>query len=77
MRGFVGVQVNATPDETTILNFRHFLEKHGLPKKMFEQINVYLAAHGLMVKQCTLVDTTIIHVASSTKNKEQGKKKRF
>ena len=37
--------------ETTILNCRHFLEKHDLPKTMFEQVNVYLEAHELMVKQ--------------------------
>jgi len=34
MRRFAGLELNedVIPDETTILNFRHFLEAHGLRK---------------------------------------------
>ena len=56
----------ALPDETTILNFRHLLEQHDLPARLLE--NGLLKAKGLLVSQGTMVDATIIHASSSTKN---------
>ena len=56
------------PDETTILNFRHLLERHGLTQALFERMNAYLASRGLQVKGGTIVDATIIAAPSSTKN---------
>jgi IS5 family transposase len=56
------------PDETTILNFRHFLEKYNLSKKFFELVNKKLEDKGLLMKKGTLVDASIIIAPSSTKN---------
>lgn len=58
----------AIPDETTILNFRRLLERHALAADLFAQINAHLAAKNLLLKQGTIVDATIIHAPSSTKN---------
>jgi IS5 family transposase len=58
MREFVGVDLGRelVPDETTILNFRHLLERHGLGKRLFERVNEYLASRGLKVAGGTIVD---------------------
>ena len=56
------------PDETTILHFRHLLEKHDLMGKIFEMIKSYLAQKGLLMKEGTIVDATLISSPSSTKN---------
>lgn len=70
-RRFVGVKLSGPiPDETTILNFRHLLEKHSLGKKMFDEINKYLDERGLMLKAGTIVDASIIAAPTSTKNKD-------
>jgi len=58
----------ALPDETTILNFRHLLEQHDLPARLLERVNGLLKAKGLLVSPGTMVDATIIHAPSSTKN---------
>lgn len=68
MRRFAGVRLERVPDETTILNFRHLLEQKGLGKKLFETINQHFAAQGLMLREGTIVDATIISAPSSTKN---------
>ena len=54
------------PDETTILNFRHVLERHDLCAAMLDAVNHYLADRGIRIG--TIVDVTIIHAPSSTKN---------
>ena len=61
--------LDAIPDETTILNFRHLLEQHHLATRMLEAINGHLVGKGLMLRQGTIVDATIIAAPSSTKNK--------
>lgn len=58
------------PDETTILNFRHLLEKHQLAQVLFDCVNDLLSARGLLLKQGTLVDATLIGAPSSTKNQD-------
>ena len=70
MRRFVGIELgeDKVPDETTILNFRHLLEKHDLTKAIFEEVGSLLKEKGLLLKQGTLVDATIISAPSSTKN---------
>ena len=57
------------PDETTILNFRHLLEKHKLGKKLFAAINKHLDEQGLL-SEGTIVDASIITAPTSTKNKD-------
>jgi IS5 family transposase len=70
MRRFAGVTSDADviPDETTILNFRRLLEKHELSATLFAEINAHLAEAGLIVGRGTMVDATIVHAPSSTKN---------
>jgi IS5 family transposase len=71
MRRFAGRELgeDALPDETTILKFRHRLERHGLTAQMMETINKVLSQQGLLLSGGTMVDATIIHAAPSTKNK--------
>ena len=73
MRKFAGITTDADiiPDETTILRFRRLLEVHGLTEAMFSQINGLLSERGLFVGKGTIVDATIIHAPSSTKNAEK------
>ena len=71
MRRFAGLRLShSLPDETTILKFRHLLEKHNLGKKLFQEINNHLADHGLILREGTIIDATIISAPSSTKNRE-------
>jgi len=56
------------PDETTILNFRRLIEAHDLAPKLLQTVNAHLCRKGLMLKQGTIVDATIIAAPSSTKN---------
>jgi len=56
------------PDETTILRFRHLLEKNDLAPRMLEAVNDVLRAKGLMLRAGTVVDATLIAAPSSTKN---------
>lgn len=70
MRRFAGVELgdDAIPDETTILRFRHLLEKHALTEAIFGEINGLLVEKRLLLKSGTIVDATIISAPSSTKN---------
>lgn len=56
------------PDETTVLHFRHLLEKHHLTEAIFAQVRTQLEQRGLLVKSGTIVDATILAAAGSTKN---------
>ena len=71
--GDVGVDLGRepVPDETTILKFRHLLEKHRLGKKLFREVHRHLESQGVKVTQGTIVDATIINAPSSTKNKDK------
>ena len=75
MRQFVGIDLGRepVPDETTILNFRHLLERHRLGEALFERVNRHLASRGLKVAGGTIVDATIIAAPSSTKNAERAR----
>lgn len=69
MRQFARLSLlEAIPDETTILNFRHLLERHGLAEQLFEAVNGHLEGKGLLLRQGTIMDATIINAPSSTKN---------
>ena len=57
-------------DETTILTFRHLLEKHELGEQIFKTVKEYLSARGMTMRQGTFVDATLIAAPSATKNKE-------
>jgi len=77
MRRFAGIdlEVDAVPDETTILHFRHLLEKHELTKEIFEKTKQYLSGKGLLLREGTIVDATIISAPSSTKNRDNARDK--
>ena len=73
LRRFAGIELgqDAVPDESTILKFRHLLEKHNLTAKLFEATCGYLEEKGLMLREGTIVDATLIDAPASTKNKER------
>ena len=60
----------ALPDETTILNFRRRLENHALAPELLAAVNAHLSERKLLLRTGTIVDATIIHAPSSTKNRE-------
>ena len=72
---FAGIELgdDRIPDETTILNFRHLLEKHRLTEKLFAEVNRHLVDQGITLCSGTLVDATIIDAPSSTKNEAKAR----
>jgi len=70
MRRFARVELgdDVVPDETTILRFRHLLERHRLTEAIFEAVKDLLTEKRLLLQTGTIVDATIIVAASSTKN---------
>jgi len=73
MRQFVGIDLGRepVPDETTVCKFRHLLEEHGLGGEMLETVNLHLQSQGVRITTGTIVDATIIHAPSSTKNRDE------
>lgn len=61
------------PDATTLLKFRHLLEKHEIGEQIFEAISQLLEQNGVIMRGGTIVDATIINAPSSTKNKEKAR----
>ena len=72
MREFVGIDLarESVPDATTLLKFRRLLEEHSLTAKLFEGINAHLTERGLLLREGTMVDATLIEAPTSTKNKD-------
>lgn len=74
MRRFAGLTLSGSlPDETTILNFRRFLEQHKLSKVILDTINKHLEDQGMLLREGTIMDATIINAPSSTKNKDKSR----
>jgi IS5 family transposase len=73
LRRFAGVDLGVAPapDETTVLRFRHLLEKHDLCGAMLDAVNLHLEAKGIRIATGTIVDATIIHAPSSTRNEKK------
>ena len=72
MRRFAGLRLSEfLPDETTILNFRHLLERHNLGDKILKVVNKHLEQEGLLLKKGTIMDATIIEAPTSTKNEDK------
>ena len=74
VRRFAGLRLSdPIPDESTILHFRHLLERHQLGQGLFEEIKVHLAERVVPLREGTIVDATIhptgIEAPSSTKNR--------
>ena len=71
VRRFVGLRLSeALPDETTILHFRHLLERHALGMELFDEINAHLAAQGLQLREGTIMDADAHR--STDVDEEQG-----
>lgn len=70
LRRFAGVDLGRAPapDETTILQFRHLLERHDLGGALLDAVNRHLESKGIRIATGTIVDATVIHAPSSTKN---------
>jgi len=75
MRRFAGVELveDAIPDETTILRFRHLLERHQLTQQVFNLVRGLLEQKRLLLKSGTIVDATIIEAPPSTKNEAKAR----
>jgi len=75
MRRFAGIELmdDAIPDESTILRFRHLLERHGLSEQIFALVRGLLEQKRLLLKSGTIVDATIIDAPPSTKNEAQAR----
>jgi transposase, IS5 family len=75
LRGFAGIDLNhdPVPDATTLLKFRHWLERHDLTRALFDDIAAMLEERGLLMRQGTIVDATIIAAPPSTKNKSKSR----
>lgn len=72
IRGFVGIDLTheSAPDATTLLKFRRLLEQHNLTRRIFNEINGHLAKKGLVMREGTIVDATLIAAPPSTKNRD-------
>lgn len=72
LRQFAGLtSLDAVPDETTILNFRHLIEEYELAQEIFGCVVRLLRRRGLMLREGTMVDATIIDAPTSTKNEDR------
>src|SRR5438034_4554740 len=73
MRQFVGIDLGCepVPDETTVCKFRHLLEECRLGERILGQVNLHLQAQAVRITTGTIVDATILHAPTSTKNREQ------
>ena len=74
-RDFCGIDLGRerAPDATTLLNFRHLLEKHELGAALFAKVGELLLASGMKLSGGTIVDATLITAPPSTKNQEQSR----
>ncbi len=67
MRTFVKLDAgkDLIPDVSSIIRFRHRLEKHGLAERLLAEVNALLTEKGLLLRQGTNVDATLINAPSS------------
>src|SRR5882724_3407623 len=75
LRQFAGIDLGAepVPDETTVCKFRHLLEEHNWGEEILGTVNLHLQAKGMRITTGTIVDATLIHAPSSTKNRDQSR----
>ena len=69
----IELEAEGVPDATTLLTFRRLRETHDLCKALFTAINADLTARGLLLREGTLVDATLIAAPSSTKNQKRAR----
>jgi transposase, IS5 family len=63
----------AVPDATRVLNFRHWPERHDLTQVLFDEVGTMLEERGLLMRQGTIIDASIIAAPPSTKNKSKAR----
>ena len=70
MRRFMGLDfgVEQVPDATTLLHFRHLMEKYDLGATLLAAQNEVFEEQGWIMRGGSIVDATIIAAPSSTKN---------
>lgn len=75
MRRFAGIELaeDCIPDESTILRFRHLLERHRLTEQIFSEVRALLEERRLLLKSGTIVDATVISAPPSTKNAQKAR----
>lgn len=75
IRRFVGIDLGreSAPDATTLLKFRRLLEDNALTEGLFAAVNQSLSERGLLLRQGTVVDATLIAAPPSTKNRKQAR----
>lgn len=75
VRNYVGLDLSRenAPDRTTLCKFRHLLEKNQLTKAIFEAMNRVYAENGVLLREGTIVDATLIAAPTSTRNKEKSR----
>src|SRR5437667_5410328 len=75
LRQFAGIDLGAEPvaDETTVCKFRHLLEEHDLGEEILGTVNLHLQAQGVRITTGRIVDATLIHAPSSSKNREPSR----
>jgi IS5 family transposase len=73
MRDFVSIDLGCepVPDEATVCQFRHFLERHELGRRVFEEVGRHLQKRGIQIACGTIVDATIIAMPPSIKNNDK------
>jgi IS5 family transposase len=69
----IDLSSESVPDATTLLKFRHLLETHHLTEKMFAQLSGSLSDKGMLMKEGSIVDATILEAPSSTKNEHNSR----
>ena len=63
-RRFCGFALDAeTPDHVTIHRFRETLRQHGLADRVFEEVNRQIDSCGLILRQGTLIDASLVDAA--------------
>ena len=70
MWSFLGIDftIEQVPDATTLLKFRHLLEKHHIGEKIFADIKTRLEKLGWLMHGGSIVDATLVFSTTSTKN---------
>jgi transposase, IS5 family len=75
LREFIGIDLarEQVPDATALLKFRRKLEDNKLTEAIFNEVRTHLSERGLLMREVTLVDATIIAAPPSTKNKDKAR----
>jgi len=67
----IGLGRELMPEEPSVCKVRHYLEKQELGGQILEAVSRYLQSMGVKTTTGDILDATIIHAPSSTKNREQ------